>query len=252
MAFLQTHIQDKQLVVKLNRGKVNAINAALVTELRELIAHVNQNSDIHGVVLVGQTHYFSAGLDVVELFNYDDTAIRNFWISFMHLLADLLASPKPWVAAINGHSPAGGCILALCCDYRVMAAGDYQIGLNEVPVGVVVPTGAYELYAGVIGAHLAYQYLLEGRLVSASQALDIGLVDEVVALDAVLAHAQKKLSQYLNLNPVAWQLSKQNFRAALVNLLRDTKALEPTLTQWWSKETRASLQVLVDRLTTKN
>lgn len=248
MTFLQTESYDKQLIVKLNRGKVNAIHRGLVDELRALIAKINQDPMIQGVILTGQTHYFSAGLDVVELFDYDESAIRDFWITFMHLLADLLESPKPWLAAINGHSPAGGCILALCCDYRVMAAGDYQIGLNEVPVGVVVPAGAYELYANVIGQRLAYQYLLEGKLLPASQALNVGLVDEVVAIEEVVPQAQKKLSHYLSLNPVAWQLSKQNFRTSLANTLRDAKALEPTFTQWWSKETRASLQALVNRL----
>lgn len=248
MSFFQVETRDNHVLVKMNRGKVNPINTEFLHQMHTLVHEVNQDSAIRGVILTGQEHYFSAGVDVVELFGYDAAAVRHFWSSLLDLLADLVASPKAWIAAISGHSPAGGCVLALCCDYRVMAQGDYKIGLNEVPVGIVVPVSILDLYASVIGTRLAYQYLLDGRLLSAVEALSVGLVDEVVPMAQVVPQAMLKLQQYLALSPVAWQTTKCHLRQPLVQTLRDQTALEDTLTHWWSPETRASLQALVARL----
>lgn len=248
MSFFQVENQGDHLLIKMNRSKANPINIEFIHQMQTLVREVNQNSAIRGVILTGQEHYFSAGVDVVELFGADVDAVRHFWSSLLELLADLLASPKAWVAAISGHSPAGGCVLTLCCDYRVMAQGDYKIGLNEVPVGIVVPVSILDLYASVIGTRLAYQYLLDGRLLSATEALSVGLVDEVVPMAQVVPQATLKLQQYLALNPVAWQATKCHLRQPLVQRLRDQSDLEDTLTHWWSPETRASLQVLIDRL----
>lgn len=248
MRFLQITPQGNHVLVQLNRGKANPLNAEFIAELRQLVTNVNQDPHIEGVILTGQDHYFSAGLDVVELFDYDPDAIHTFWLALMDLLAEMSGSPKPWISAISGHSPAGGCVLALCCDYRVMAEGNYKIGLNEVPVGIVVPKGIYELYAQVLGARLAYQYLLEGRLMSPEQALQVGLVDDVVPLEEVVAQATVKMQQYLAFNQIAWQETKRNLRQELVAALQDRDSLVTTLEQWWAPTTRATLQGLVSRL----
>lgn len=248
MRFLQITPQEHYLLVQLNRGKANPLNAEFIAELRQLVSRVNQDPQIGGVILTGQDHYFSAGLDVVELFDYDPDAIHTFWLALMDLLAEMSGSPKPWVSAISGHSPAGGCVLALCCDYRVMAEGNYKIGLNEVPVGIVVPKGIYALYAQVLGPRLAYQYLLEGRLMLPEQALIAGLVDDVVPLEQVVAQATIKMQQYLAFNQIAWQETKRNLRQELVTALQDRDSLVTTLEQWWAPTTRATLQGLVNRL----
>src|SRR5690606_32452196 len=106
------------------------------------------------------------GLDLITLFEYDEAKIHEFWESFIALIYDLAAFPKPSIAAITGHSPAGGCVLALCCDHRVMAEGDYIIGLNEVPVGIIVPQCIFELYSFWLGSARASKFLLEGKLLA--------------------------------------------------------------------------------------
>ncbi|MBK7640026.1 MAG: enoyl-CoA hydratase/isomerase family protein [Bacteroidetes bacterium] len=75
-----------------------------------------------------------------------------FGRDFSKFLITISKFPKPLVAAITGHSPAGGCIIGICCDYRVMAKGNYKIGLNEIPVGIIVPKGIMALYSRCIGA----------------------------------------------------------------------------------------------------
>src|SRR5690606_19488980 len=111
----------------------------LVDELIQVLEEAEADPAVEGLILSGKQGFFSSGLDLISLFEYNEEQMQVFWDRFMILIAKFVAFPKPSVAAITGHSPAGGCVLALCCDYRVMAEGEYIIGLNEVPVGIIVP-----------------------------------------------------------------------------------------------------------------
>src|SRR6185369_17057957 len=92
-----------------------------------------------GIVLSGREGMFSAGLDVPTLLQLERDHLRAFWNDFFGLCAALARSSIPVVAAVTGHAPAGGAVLAIMCDYRVMARGPFRIGLNEVQVGLSVP-----------------------------------------------------------------------------------------------------------------
>jgi enoyl-CoA hydratase/carnithine racemase len=131
-----------------------------------------------------------------------------------------------------------------------MAEGKYRIGLNEIPLGIVVPETIYHLYSFVIGRGHAYQSLLEGKLHTAQEALAIGLVNETCDLAEVEARGKAQLEKYLQLSTAVWAQSKLNFRNAILHrLTSDFKtAFEPTLKQWWSPETRAILGKMIDGL----
>jgi len=124
--------------IKLARPPVNALNLELVRALRIAIDD-NIREGARGIVLSGAQGLFSAGVDVPALLTCDRAGVREYWREFFALCATLARAPIPLVAAISGHSPAGGAVLALFCDYRVMAEGPYRIGLNEVQVGLIVP-----------------------------------------------------------------------------------------------------------------
>ncbi|HEY9842953.1 MAG: enoyl-CoA hydratase/isomerase family protein [Candidatus Sericytochromatia bacterium] len=250
METLQTSLSDGIQTVTLDRGKANPINHQMVTELRALIRESNDAAAIRGNLLTGKPNFFSAGLDVVELYAYEPEQMVSFWQDLAGLLADLAGSPKPWVAAISGHSPAGGCVLALCCDQRVMAQGNYKIGLNEVPVGIVVPMPIYHLYASVLGPRLAYQYLLEGRLMLPDEALACGLIDVVVEPWQVLDEARLRLQSYLAFNDTVWRESKKLMRAPLVEQLNAVfeTSFSATVRHWWSKESRSQIAAMIQKL----
>src|SRR5690606_21307984 len=113
----------------------------------------------------------------------DRQALRAAWEAFFDAARALAGCPVPVVAAIAGHAPAGGCVLALCCDYRIMAAGPFSIGLNETQVGLVAPEGVQHLMRRTVGAHRAERLLVHGALLDAERALAAGLVDEVTGVD---------------------------------------------------------------------
>jgi len=253
METIQLISKDNYSIIQLDRGKSNPINAQMVAELRTVVADLAVDGNIKGAILTGKEHFFSAGLDLPELITYSKVEFETFWKDFMYLLRDLLAFPKPLIAAITGHSPAGGCVLAIGCDYRIMAAGNYKIGLNEVPVGIIVPRHLFDIYAFWVGQHRAYQFLLEGRLLEPQQASDAGLIDLVLPADQVLEAAERKLQQYMAFNTNAWTQTKLNLRRKLIetaNSLTEDE-FKVLLDHWWHPDTQQMLHGFVEKLRKK-
>ena len=253
MNTIKVNIKDKIAVLSLNRGKSNAINAEMVAELNQMVKNIENDDSIAGLILTGKDGFFSAGLDLIELYNYDEETIKNFWIDFLNLVTRLVSFKKPMIAAISGHSPAGGCVLALCCDYRIMAEGKFIIGLNEVPIGIIIPESIFHLYSFWLGQANAYRFLLEGKLMHTQQALSTGLIDEVVNPESILHAAERKMLTYIKLERNAWQQSKKNMRAELLKKVSadPTEMINPMLAQWWSASTRSILKTIIQNLQQK-
>ncbi|KAF1055439.1 MAG: putative enoyl-CoA hydratase echA17 [Stenotrophomonas maltophilia] len=189
--------------LRLARPPVNALDTELC---RQLIHALEQAmaEDAHGVILSGSERIFTGGMDVPHLLSHGDDKhkLLDSWNAFFGAVRTVAERRIPVVAALTGHAPAGGCVLALCCDYRVMArsadpARPYAIGLNEVQVGLVAPEGIQRLLRRVVGPHRASLLLNTGALVPAEQALQIGLVDELAEGDLVVARALAWLQHLL-------------------------------------------------------
>ncbi|MGB1204320.1 MAG: enoyl-CoA hydratase/isomerase family protein [Chitinophagales bacterium] len=247
---LACEIENNTLIIQLNRGKANPMNMRMVSELREAIAFAAENKAIHGVILTGKQHFFSAGVDIIAAYQLDKEGIKAFWRNFSDMVFELSNFPKPMISAITGYAPAGGCVLAICCDYRVMAEGKYSIGLNEIPVGIIVPETIFHLYSFWLGNRLAYQYLLEGKLLKSEEALAVGLVDKTVDASEVLATAKKQMAKYYQFEANTWQTSKMNMRKELLAKLDvDFEALfAPLLEQWWQPTTRKRMATIIASL----
>jgi 3,2-trans-enoyl-CoA isomerase len=253
MNTINVTIKDRLALITLNRGKSNALNREMITELTDMFHNIDNDPNIGGVIITGREHFFSAGLDLIELYAYNEEEIRSFWKLFMEFTAKIVAFKKPIVAAINGHSPAGGCVIALACDGRVMAEGKYIIGLNEVPVGIIVPDSIFQLYAFWLGKAQASRSLLEGKLFSPDEALSIGLVDELVNPASIMTVAERRIRKYMALEPNTWHQSKLNIRKELIAAtgLDQSAVLETMLTQWWSPASRNLLKMIIDTLQKK-
>ena len=247
---LACQIENNTLIIQLNRGKANPMNMTMVSELRETIRFAGENEAIRGVILTGKPHFFSAGVDIIAAYELDKADIKAFWQNFSDMVFELSSFPKPMIAAITGYAPAGGCVLAICCDYRVMAEGKYSIGLNEIPVGIIVPETIFHLYSFWLGERLAYQYLLEGKLLKSEDALAVGLVDKTVDAAEVLEIAKKQMAKYFSFDANTWQTSKMNMRKDLLAKLDvDFEPLfAPLLEQWWRPTTRKRLEAVIASL----
>jgi 3,2-trans-enoyl-CoA isomerase len=244
--------RDQYEILVLNRGKGNPINNEMVTAIRENLARIKNDPETRGIIWIGNTPgYFSVGLDLKELYYYDETQIQVFWDNWDAMVMELIKFPKPMIAAINGYSPAGGCVLAVTCDYRMMSEGEkFVIGLNEAAVGIVVPEYIYQIYAFWIGSRQAYHNLLRGRLLSVQEAHDCKLVDEVHPMETLLPAAEKEMQRILRVPDNILINSKRHMRAAMVDRLEQVPKPDPKvkLAAWFDPKSRAMMKMIVDQL----
>ena len=238
--------------IQLARPPVNALNIELLRALQNALAEAVQEG-ARGVVFSGAQGMFSAGVDVPALLVRDRAGVREFWREFFLTCAALARLPIPVAAAITGHSPAGGAVLSLFCDYRVMAQGPYRIGLNEVQVGLIAPDCIQMALRRVVGAYRAERLLVSGALIDAEQALAFGFVDELVAVDQVSTRALHWLNETLALPSHAMLGTRQIARADLTTAFADVNALpiDQFVEAFYHPQTQATLLALVERLKSK-
>ncbi len=237
--------------VRLARPPANALELSLVDGLHAALDELEADPEIHGLLLTGNPGMFSGGLDVVDLQARDRAAVTHFWARFGGLIPRLYGSPLVTVAAIEGHAPAGGCVLAMLCDHRVMAQGHYKIGLNEVAVGLAVPEWLAAPYIALVGQRTAERNLQLGRMVGPDEALAIGLIDELVPQADVRQAAIDELTRRLSVPPIARRLTKSALRGARAAAMETQRAaqLEALVDVWFSVECRTVMGQLVARLT---
>jgi len=235
--------------LRLARPPVNALGPELVRRLREAVEAAPANG-AQALLLSGAPGLFSAGLDVPALLPMKRDDLRIFWADFFGLCADLACSKIPIVAAITGHAPAGGAVLAIMCDYRVMADGAFKIGLNETQVGLAVPERIQAVLRRLVGAYRAERLMVAGTMLDAADAKAIGFVDELVASDLVVPRAIEWMSELLRLPADAMSETRRLARADLAEVFADPGAplVEDILDRWFSPEAQSVLQALVARL----
>lgn len=239
--------------IQLARPPVNALSLELLRAFRSAIDE-SVRDGVGGIVLSGSQGLFSAGVDVPALLAMDRVGVLAYWREFFGVCATLACSPVPLVAAITGHSPAGGAVLALFCDYRVMAEGPYRIGLNEVQVGLVVPEAIQLALRRVVGTYRAERLLVSGQMIESSEALACGFVDELTGVDQVTTRALHWLGNLLALPSHAMLTTRALARADLAKAYADPDALplEDFVNAFHHPQTQAVLQQLVARLKSKS
>jgi enoyl-CoA hydratase/carnithine racemase len=240
------------LELRMARPPVNALNPELLQAIRAgLDAAVRDGA--RGIVFSGAPGMFSAGLDVPYLLGLQRPALEAAWQDFFAVCSALAHCPLPVAAAITGHSPAGGAVMGLFCDYRVMAMGEFRIGLNEVQVGLVVPGPIQAALRRLVGSYRAERLLVAGAMLEAAEAERLGLVDELAAPDQVVLAAARFLQAHLALPRSAMlrtrELARADLRAAIG--APGEVDLGPFLDAWFEDETQQVLGALVARLKSK-
>jgi len=167
--------RDSVAVITLDNPPVNALSLALRTGVRDAVRKAIEDDAIDAIVLTGAGKMFSGGADIREF----DSGASNQSPNLPELIALVEDSPKPVVAALHGTSLGGGCELPLGCHARVAASGS-QVGLPEVPLGLVPGAGGTQRLPRIIGVQAALDAIVTGKFLSADKAQKLGLVDEVV------------------------------------------------------------------------
>jgi enoyl-CoA hydratase/carnithine racemase len=193
--------------------------------------------------------FFSIGFDIPQLFDLHREDFRFFYRAFNRMCLDLYTLPKPTVAAITGHAIAGGCILALCCDYRFIAQGRKLMGLNEIKLGVPVPYVADCVLRHLVGVRNGRDMMDTGEFYAPEQLLHVGVVDRVWPLEQVLPQAVEKAGLVGALPQEAFATIKRN-RVEVVEaqvLARSEERERFFVERWYSDEARERLREAMEK-----
>ena len=244
MTFVRLDIQEGLVTVRLERGKVNALNEQVVDELASCLRRLESDPAVRGIILTGTGKFFSFGFDIPEFLGRSKEEFAGYLRKFTTLYRDLFLHPRPVVAALNGHTVAGGCMLATACDVRVMVKENAKIGLNEIGFGSSVFAGSLELLRFWVGDRRAQEIVYGGTLYTAEQALDRGLVDAVVPDGALLDEARTRLEELASRSPQAFRSIKRLLRRPIVEEIeqREEASIREFVEIWYSEETRAELE----------
>jgi enoyl-CoA hydratase len=229
-------------VLRLELGRGNAIGYpfidAILPALDDALA-----AGARAVVITGQGKVFCGGLDLLTIWDYDRAEAERFVKAFDHMFERVLAFPRPVVAAINGHALAGGCILAMAADHRIAAPGNYQIGLNEVALGISFPASAFEIARRATPKTAVDRVLLQGRRFSPEEAVAARIVHRLAGDRGVVADAIEEAQRFAEGGLDAVADTKADLLAPVLARIEATRAAKQArfLERFLSPDTRARI-----------
>ena len=250
MGMISVEKRGKVALVWLDRSVTNAINLNCVTALRAAIERAESDPEVAGIVLSSSSaNFFSIGFDIPELFDLSREEFGVFYRAVNQLCLDLYALPKPSVAAITGHAIAGGCILALCCDFRFIAKGRKLIGLNEVKLGVPVPYPADRMLRDLVGMRPAREIMEAGEFYGPEHALELGLVDRVLPLERVVEEAVEMADELGALPGMGYRMIKGNRVETILEEVarRGPEKERAFIERWYANQTRELLREAIKK-----
>ena len=236
---------DHVAIFRLDRSITNALNLQVVNQLAENLRKVRDSSDVFSIVFGSSNDkFFSIGFDIPELLELTRKDFTVFYQAFNRVCLELLTLPKPIIAAITGHAIAGGCILALCCDYRYIAEGRKLMGLNEIKLGLPIPYPGNCILRHLVGVKNAREIASTGSFYSPEELFRMGLVDQVLPPEQVVQRSIEKMRVLGELPHEAFRMIKGN-RTEIVKaevLTRLQQKEQSFIKCWFSDEARERLR----------
>jgi enoyl-CoA hydratase len=245
---MQLEAHDSVAVLRMQTGKGNSITTDF---LHALDRRLGELGDARALVVTGHDGFFSAGISLPSVISRSRDELREFMNLLGRVTLGLFRLPIPTIAALNGHAIAGGCVLAISCDQRIMGEGRGKIGLSEVSLGIGLPAGIVEVLRYRVPSSSLFPIALRGVLSSPHEALELGLVDDVVAAEALEERTIARARELAAIAPAGFaQVKAALIRATVERIERDHPAeLERWLDTWFSANAQRALHAAVAKLT---
>jgi enoyl-CoA hydratase/carnithine racemase len=237
----------------LARPPVNALNPGYLGEIDERLAEIESSNDVRAIVISSDLSVFSAGMDLKEAQGFsveEQTAVVD---GLNATFCRLYGIKKPVIVAVNRAAIAGGLFFVLASDYSIAGHGA-KFGLTEVRVGVDFPVTPLEIARAELTPQAANRLMLSGRNLDADAAREMGIVDEVVDPEALIARAMEVASDYANIPAMAYSRVKMQLRGQVLQKLRDTieSQSDHTRNGWFTEETLGAMKALMAAATRKS
>ena len=245
-ATIQVEQSGGLAVVRLAREHANAINRQLVLDLTAAADELAADESIRGVLLTAAGKIFCPGLDLIELSEYPRDAMESFMAKFGDLILRLFVFPKPLIAGVSGHALAGGCVLAMTADWKILKAGS-RIGLNEIRVGVALPFEVTQILRGSVPPGRLEEVALVGRNYTGADAVAAGLAHELHDALGFEAACLARLAEFASKDPFAYFRTKHYLRAELVERAAADRAAHRRefIDSWFSEGTKRRVAEIV-------
>lgn len=212
-------------VMSMQSPPVNSLSLDFLTEFCINVEKLEMDKSCRGLIITSSLQkVFSGGLDIMEMYGKSPERCAEFWRAVQEMWLKVYGSNMVTIAAINGSSPAGGCLMSISCDHRIMADNPrYSIGLNETRLGIVAPFWFKDTMTNTVGHRHTELALQLGLLYSPAEALKIGLVDQLVPQEQLMTAAAQTMEQWLAIPDHARQLSKSMMRKPTMDRLRSCR-----------------------------
>ena len=211
--FVRIDTEGGVATIRIDRPPANALARAVSAELSEAAEAVTRDETVRAVVVWGGERIFAAGADIKAMVDYGPEEIAEDVGALEQACRDLEAIPKVTIAAINGFALGGGLEVALACDFRV-AAQDGQLGLPEIKLGIIPGSGGTQRLPRLVGLAKARELIYTGRQVTAAEALDIGLVDQVAPAADLIGLVSQMARSFVEGPSLAYGAAKRALAAA--------------------------------------
>lgn len=244
--FTRVSTADGLAEVTFSRGKVNALNEPAVEELRACFHQLADDPEVKAIIFTGVGKFFSFGFDIPEFLSYPKTSFTRYVTKLTGLYTDLFTYPKPVIAVLNGHTVAGGCMLALACDHRIMVSGKAKISLNEITFGASLFAGSVRMLKFAVGEKNAQSVAYSGSMYTAEEAQRIGLVDQVTSEEKLMEDARQVARGLAAEDGVAFRSIKHLLRSAAAEEMKrmEESSIREFVDIWYSETTWKKLQAI--------
>ncbi|XP_063535335.1 enoyl-CoA delta isomerase 1, mitochondrial-like [Cydia strobilella] len=241
-------------VMTLQRAPINSLNLELLQAISKALDDVAKNKPDGMILTSASPTVFSAGLDIMEMYKPKQKRLEQFWTTLQEVWTKLFGFKFATAAAINGHAPAGGCILALSCEYRTMVDGKYTIGINDTALGISVPQWVMDTMRYTIGSRDAELILTSATLCTVAEALKVGLIDETASDKAdAIEKCKKFIGKFKKIPPLARSTTKLKIRQELLNNMKRIQQQDTAefLQHIQNPEEQRDLEIYIQKLKAK-
>ncbi|GJM21620.1 MAG: enoyl-CoA hydratase [Planctomycetota bacterium] len=244
-----SQLSDTVVLLRMDTGKANAISPEFLNALG-LALDAFEGSASPALVITGSERFFSAGLDLVSLIEFDASQLKAHMQRFDDIVSRLFLLGRPVIAAVNGHAIAGGCVLAMTADVRVGAAGKWRMGMNETTLGLGLPVAALVPSQFALPTSAFARALLAGELFAPDDARQLGLLDELVPAEELIEQAQARAEALAKIPLSAFADTKRRLREPTLQAARaaSPRDLDSWVDVWFEPVTQARLKAAVAAL----
>jgi len=232
------------------KGVIHSISTELLLELDSCLETLESDLETGAVILTGDNDkFFCIGFDLPSVVPMTPEEFRTFFTLFYDVSLRLYAFPKPILCALRGHATAGGCIFALCCDFRWMAEGRKLLGLNEMQLNVPVPYVADRLMARLCGDAHTRRLIYNGEFCAPEEALKLGLADRVLPDAELILQAQLTMENLAGRHAPALAYAKRLRTMEMLFALQAYKNedIEKFVEFWYDPLARKGLEAALER-----